>query len=156
MWKISKIIPILKSGKNPTLVSSYRPISLLPQLSKIAEKIIKKRICTFLDVNNIIVKEQFEFREGHCTSDQLARLVNNVTDKFNKIMHSGAVLLDVEKAFHMVWHNGLIYKLIKYNFPSYLIVLINSYLRLRSMKVSYHNRTHIMNLYWQEYRKALP
>ena len=43
-WKVAKIIPIPKSGKNPTLLSSYRPISQLPHLSKIAEKVIKKTV----------------------------------------------------------------------------------------------------------------
>ena len=126
LWKISKVIPVLKSGKNPTLLTSYRPITLLHQLSKVAEKIIKNRICAFLKDNKIITKEQFGFREGDSTTGQLARLVNEVTDKFNKKMHTGEVLLDVEKAFDTVWHNGLIYKLIKYNFPRYLVLLINS------------------------------
>ena len=55
-------------------------------------------------------------------------------------MHTGAVLLDVEKAFDTVWHNGLIYKLIKLEFPNYLIKIVNSYIRLRSMFVSYEGQ----------------
>ncbi|GFX24678.1 hypothetical protein TNCV_3344581 [Trichonephila clavipes] len=48
-WKTAVIIPILKPGKNPKLAESYRPISLLPILSKLAEKIISTRLNAFLE-----------------------------------------------------------------------------------------------------------
>ena len=72
-WKIAKVIPIPKPNKNNCLASSYRPISLLPSLSKVAEKIIKNRIDKFVNNNGIIINEQFEFRSEHSTVDQLAR-----------------------------------------------------------------------------------
>ncbi|GFV12430.1 hypothetical protein TNCV_1792091 [Trichonephila clavipes] len=54
-WKTAVIIPILKPGKNPKLAESYRPISLLPILSKLAEKIISTRLNDFLETENILV-----------------------------------------------------------------------------------------------------
>ncbi|GFW97667.1 hypothetical protein TNCV_685371 [Trichonephila clavipes] len=54
-WKTAVIIPILKPGKNPKLAESYRPISLLPILSKLAEKIISTRLNAFLENENILV-----------------------------------------------------------------------------------------------------
>ena len=71
--------------------------------------------------------------------DQLARLVNDITSNFNKKMHTGALLLDIESAFPTVWHMGIIYKLIMYKFPVYLILLIYSYLEKRSFYVSIDN-----------------
>ncbi|GFT55642.1 RNA-directed DNA polymerase from mobile element jockey [Trichonephila clavipes] len=54
MWKTASVIPILKPGKDPTLPDSFRPISLLPVLSKITEKVIQKRLCQHLNDNDIL------------------------------------------------------------------------------------------------------
>lgn len=144
-WKISKVIPIHKKNKDVTQISSYRPISLLPHLSKIAEKIIKSRIVKFSSSQKILIDEQFGFRVGHSTTDQLARLVNEITSNFNKKLHTGALLLDIESAFPSVWHEGIIYKMIKYNFPGYLIKLICSYLENRSFFVSLNNEKSVLH-----------
>ena len=147
-WKIAKVIPIPKPNKNISLPVSYRPISLLPCLSKVAEKIIKKRLDLFLNKNKILIDEQFGFRREHSTIDQLARFINDITKNFNEKKHTGAIFLDLEKAFDNVWHNGLIYKLIKLNFPIYLILLINSYIRRRQMFVEINGVKSIMhNIY---------
>lgn len=130
-WKISKIVPVYKKKKDVTQIANYRPISLLPTLSKIIEKIIKMRLEAFLEANQILVSEQFGFRRGHSTTDQLARLVNLITVNFNKKMHTGALLMNIESAFPTVWHTGIIFKMIQYNFPRCLIFLIWSYLDKR-------------------------
>ena len=118
-----------------TLPVSYRPISLLPYLSKLSEKIIKSRIDEHINNNKIITEEQFGFRNNHSTVDQLARMVNNITANFNDKKHTGAIFLDLAKAFDNVWHSGLIYKMIKLNFPVNLIFLVNSYLSKREFVV---------------------
>ena len=70
---------------------------------------------------------------------QLARLVNHITTKLNNNKCTGAVFLDIEKAFDTTWHDGLIYKLIGYNFPKYIVYLIMSYLKDRIMYVECNN-----------------
>ena len=70
-WKTGNIIPIYKAGKCSSEPSSYRPISLLPTLSKLSEKIILKRLDKFEEKQKIIVEEQFGFREQHSTVQQL-------------------------------------------------------------------------------------
>lgn len=135
VWKIAKVIPISKKCKDATMINSYRPISLLPHISKIVEKIIKNRMTKFLHRNKLLVDEQFGFRAAHCTTDQLARLVNEITLNFNKKLHTGALLLDIESAFPSVWHAGIIYKLILYKFPVYIVLLICSYLDNRKFFV---------------------
>ncbi|GFU16060.1 RNA-directed DNA polymerase from mobile element jockey [Trichonephila clavipes] len=64
MWKTASVIPILKPGKDPTLPDSFRPISLLPVLSKITEKVIQKRLCQHLNDNDILIPQQHGFRAG--------------------------------------------------------------------------------------------
>lgn len=134
-WKLAKVIPILKPGKDPTKSSSYRPISLLSSLSKVFERSINTRILEHLDEHNVIPEEQFGFRRGHSTVYQLQRVTNNI--KRNKAVSKSTIMafLDIEKAFDSVWHNGLIHKLVFSQIPTYLVKIISSYLNQRSCRV---------------------
>jgi hypothetical protein len=80
--KFSEIKPIYKTG-NKTLISNYRPISLLPVFLKIFEKIIYKRLYDHLTLNNILVKEQFGFRCNTSTEITIYTLVTNVLSSLN-------------------------------------------------------------------------
>lgn len=137
IWKVAKIIPIKKPGKADSIPLNYRPISLLPSLSKLFEKIILSRLKECL--NSKIIDEQFGFREGHSTTHQLNRLTEHISANFNRKKSTGFLMLDVEKAFDTVWHEGLVYKLDKYKTPHYLIQIIRSYLQDRSYVVSLNN-----------------
>ena len=127
-WKKAKILVIPKAGKDLTIASSYRPISLLITMSKAFEAILLRRINIEVHGRNLLRPEQFGFRAGHCTQQQVLRLAEKVTFYFNKGYSTGAVFLDVAKAFDSVWINGLIAKLIDLEFPPNLIKLIHSYL----------------------------
>jgi len=85
--------------------------------------------------------EQFGFRPRHSTSLQLARLVERITRNFGEKKLTGAVFLDVAKAFDTVWIDGLIYKLTLLNFPSYVVHTILSYLRDRTFEASFQTAT---------------
>lgn len=135
-WKLAKIIPILKPGKDPTLPSSYRPISLLSSVSKLFEKIILTRLLNVVDEHQIIMMEQFGFRRGHSTSHQLLRLSNTIKSNKAVAKSTAMALLDVEKAFDNVWHDGLVYKLNNLNVPVYLVKIVQNYLSQRQFKVS--------------------
>ncbi|GFV19493.1 probable RNA-directed DNA polymerase from transposon X-element [Trichonephila clavipes] len=117
LWKTASVIPILKPGKDPTLPDSFRPISLLPVLSKITEKIIQKRLCLHLNDNDILIPQQHGFRAGLSTSHQLLRVVEYIKSGFQDRKSTGVVFLDIQKAFDRVWHVGLLYKLIKIKTP---------------------------------------
>lgn len=138
-WKTAKVIPIHKPGKDPTLPSSYRPISLLSSISKIFERLILDRFMLHVEANSILLPEQFGFRHGHSTSHQLSRVVNIIKNNQRVAKSTAMATLDVEKAFDNVWHAGLIFKLFRFNFPIYLIKIILSYLTLRKFKVSIKN-----------------
>ncbi|GFV35629.1 probable RNA-directed DNA polymerase from transposon X-element [Trichonephila clavipes] len=102
IWKTASVIPILKPGKDPTLPDSFRPISLLPVLSKITEKLIQKRLCQHLNDNDILIPQQHGFRAGLSTSHQLLRVVEYIKTGFRDRKSTGAVFLDIQKAFDRI------------------------------------------------------
>ena len=138
-WKTAIVVPVPKPNKNPTDPCNYRPISLLNTMSKVAEKVILARVDKFNKINNIIKQEQFGFRSGHSTSMQVARIAKDVIDNFNKEKVTAVALLDIEKAFDTVYIDGIVYKLIKYKFPGYLVSILNSYLKDRQFAVKIGN-----------------
>ena len=77
--KIARIIPLFKSGDKQN-VSNYRPISLLPQFSKILEKIFNNRLMNFLNFNNLLYLRQYGFRKNMSTSMAIMELVENITN----------------------------------------------------------------------------
>ncbi|GFW16687.1 probable RNA-directed DNA polymerase from transposon X-element [Trichonephila clavipes] len=140
-WKTAVVVPILKPGKDPTLAESHRHISLLPILSKLAEKIISTRLNDFLEINKILIPEQHGFRPRLSTTHQLLRVVEYIKEGNSMGQCTAAVFLDIQKAFDRVWHTGLLFKLINYNIPTPLILLLNSYISNRSFTVKI-NRTY--------------
>lgn len=138
-WKKSIIIPIHKTGKNKTEPTSYRPISLLPTLSKITEKIIHNRINKIEKQLKIENKNQYGFKEKHSTVHQIIRITNDIIKGFNSQKNTVMAMLDIEKAFDKVWTVGLIYKLIQQKYPGNIIKLIHSYLENRTLRVRVNN-----------------
>ena len=112
-WKTAQIIIFPKPGKEPEYVTSYRPTSLLPILSKVCEKLISKRLNKILIDKNIIPKHQFGFRNKHSTIEQVNRVTNEIRNAFEENKYCAAVFLDVSQAFDKVWLVGVLYKLKK-------------------------------------------
>lgn len=139
-FKVAKVIPILKSGKPPADARSYRPISLLNSIGKILEKIVYTRLTHVIEEKNLLPPVQFGFRKGHSTIHQAMRIKQFIIkNKANK-KSTGMILLDIEKAFDSVWHDGLIFKLTKMKLPTYLIRMINSFIRNRQFAVHVNDR----------------
>lgn len=134
-WKHSQIIVIHKPGKPSSQVSSYRPISLLPTLSKLFEKIIKKRLDSYVNSTSLIPPHQFGFRSHHSTTHQLLRVSEDIIQGFERKCYSTAVFLDVAQAFDRVWHDGLLFKMREFGVPYYLLNIIKSFLLDRSFSV---------------------
>ena len=114
-WKVASVVPIYKNGPRDE-ASNYRPISLLPSISKVLESLINSHIVAHLEQNQLLSPVQFGFRAKRSTCDLLATL----TQKWNDTMDNGGsniiVTLDFSKAFDRVWHEGLLSKL-----PSYFL-----------------------------------
>ena len=135
MWKISQMIFIPKPGKTPLQHINYRPISLLNILGKLFEKIINNRLTTSLQNLNLTNCRQHGFTKGKGTDTATAVLYEIIAvAKANK-SRINLVLRDISKAFDKVWHQGLIYKLIKGNIPNYLIRIVNNYLTGRKAQI---------------------
>jgi hypothetical protein len=134
-WQIGQVIMIPKPGKNPTEVTSYRPISLLPLLSKILEKIILKRLTPILTTNNVIPAHQFGFRQKHGTVQHTHRIHKIYEDLENK-RYCTAAFIDISQEFDKVWHMGLLLKL-KQVLPHPEYTLLRSYLTHRTYQVCY-------------------
>jgi hypothetical protein len=141
VWKHARVISMLKPGKDPALPSSYRPISLLDTIGKLSEKILLARILREVNERGPMRDEQFGFRPRHSTSLQLARLVERITRNSGEKRLTGAVFLDVAKAFDTAWIDGLLYKLTLLNFLSYIVHTISSYLRGRTFEASFQTAT---------------
>lgn len=135
-WKHAIVTPIKKPGKDGQCVSSYRPISLLSNISKILEKIILARLRNFADDNDIIPETQHGFRKKRSTITQLTHVNSLIKSNLNNQITTGLLILDIEKAFDRVWHDGLVYKMSRFNFPKYLIKIIASFISQRSFQVS--------------------
>lgn len=139
-WKESVVIPILKPGKNPAESESYRPISLLSIIAKIAERNLLNKLTDIYEIDKKFQDEQFGFRSGHSTVLLIAKFLQDTLDKMNQRQSTIALALDIKKAFDTVWINGLTYKLLAiHNLPPYIITLLYSYMTNRQFRVRVGN-----------------
>lgn len=136
IWKVAEVIMILKPGKEPTEAKSYRPISLLPVLSKLMEKLLLKRLKILIDQRNLIPDHQFGFREQHSTIDQVHRIASEIEKALENKKVCSAVFLDVAQAFDKVWHGGLEYKLQR-DLPTKYFEILKSYINGRHFRVKH-------------------
>jgi len=125
-WKNSILILIDKLGKPPESPSSYRPISLLPSLSKIFEKVLLKRIYLIINDLNIIPNTQFGFKNKCSTLHQVYKITDIISSSLETKNHFEAVFLDVAQAFDRVWSDGVLYKL--RFLPVLLFLILKSFL----------------------------
>ncbi|CAI6365650.1 unnamed protein product [Macrosiphum euphorbiae] len=132
-WKHATVITIPKPGKDLSNPVSHRQISLLNTMSKVLEKLLLIRLK--IHTSSKIRPDQHGFRTLHSTSTQLLRVIDDISLNLNLRKKTAAILLDVEKAFDKVWHDGLIRKLIDLAVPNDLIAIISSFLADRSFHI---------------------
>ena len=136
--KIAKVIPLYKAG-NSNLMSNYRPISILPTLSKIFEKLIHSRIYQFLEENEVIYNYQFGFRQNHSTIHAVQTAITSVITSLNISYQSMGIFIDFSKAFDTIKHEILLSKLSHYGIRGIALDLICDYLTNRKQFVFYDN-----------------
>ena len=123
--KIAKVIPIYKKG-NHSDPSNYRPISILSNINKIFEKILHKRLYSYLNKFNILYKFQYGFRKGHSTTQALIELTDNIKRGLDDKKYTCGIFIDLCKAFDTVDHNILLSKMHHYGIRGFYI----SYLKV--------------------------
>ena len=107
--KISEVKPLFKKGDS-TLFSNYRPILLLPSISKIFEYVIFKQLITYLNTNNLLCPQQFGFRPAYSTELAALKLVNNIISGLNDYKAIQHLYIDLSKAFDSLDHTILLHK----------------------------------------------
>jgi potassium voltage-gated channel Eag-related subfamily H protein 8 len=107
--KCSRTVPVFKSG-NPTLCDNYRPISLLPTMSKLLEKFISIQLTNHLELNNLLYIHQYGFQKNKSTEQNLIHLTNSIFTALNEKKYCIGLFLDLKKAFDVCSHEILLKK----------------------------------------------
>ncbi len=132
--KIAKIAPAHKKD-DETLFTNYRPISLLPAISKIFEKVIFKQLYDFFQLNKLFYNSQYGFRTEHSTEYAALELIDRVLVEMDKNDMPINIFLDLSKAFDTLDHNILLHKLSYYGVKGIALNLFESYLTNRKQFV---------------------
>jgi hypothetical protein len=110
-WKVVKIILHLNLANPPNEPMSYRPISLLPILSKVYEKLLLHRLFQIIEKRRLLPDHQFGFHQQHSTIHQTHRIVHKINKALETKQYCFTAFLDISQAFNRVWHTGLLHKL---------------------------------------------
>ncbi|PZC74075.1 hypothetical protein B5X24_HaOG208392 [Helicoverpa armigera] len=134
LWRRAIVCPIPKVS-DPVNLKDLRPISILPCLSKILERVVYLQVIEYLEANNILPEFQSGFRKGRGTATALLDVVGNILEARDRGEGSILVLLDFSRAFDAINTNLLLSKLTYYGFDSDAVDWFKSYLTDRSQFV---------------------
>ena len=133
-YKEANVCPVPKKG-DLSIVSNYRPISLLNSESKLFERLVFKYLFNHLQENNLLSSLQSGFIPGDSTINQLTFLYNTFCQALDSGKEVRAVFCDISKAFDRVWHSGLLYKLQAASVTGDVLNWFKSYLSDRKQRV---------------------
>uniref|UniRef100_A0A2A4JM54 Reverse transcriptase domain-containing protein n=1 Tax=Heliothis virescens TaxID=7102 RepID=A0A2A4JM54_HELVI len=137
LWRCAIVRPISKNN-NPVSTKDLRPISILPCLSKILERVVYSQVVSFLEANKILPDLQSGFRQGRGTATALADVVGNILEARDRGEGTILALLDFSRAFDAINTNLLLSKLAFYGFGHDAVEWFRSYLSDRSQFVELH------------------
>ena len=137
-FKTSKVIPIYKKGDKANL-NNYRPISMLPTISKIFERVIHMQLYAYFCENNLLCEQQYGFRSKHSTELAAIKLVDYLLKQMDANQIPGAIYLDLSKAFDTLNFDILLSKLKFYGVVGTPLKLLDNYLRNRHQFVEFKN-----------------
>lgn len=134
-WKESIIVPIRKPGKDPRIPSSYRPIALTSQMGKTLERMVNDRMVFFLESRGLIHNYQSGFRKGRSTMDPIIALEDAVRRAQVNKESVAAVYFDIERAYDMLWREGLLIKLSQLGVRGRIWAWVKAFLSERKITV---------------------
>ena len=126
LWKEANVTPIFKKD-DPSVVSNYRPISLLSAVGKVLEKVVHEHLFNYIRDHEILSALQSGFISGDSTVNQLVDIYNTFCKSLDEGKEVRAVFCDISKAFDRVWHRGLLFKL-EFWFPIDMVQELFSWL----------------------------
>lgn len=138
--KLARVCIIHKGG-TLTNLNNYRPISVLPLFSKIAEKVINTRFSKYFLYNNIITSCQYGFQKGKSTETALLCIKNKIISNIENRLYTLGIFLDFRKAFDSIKHDILLGKLQRYGIRGLALELIKNYLSARRQFTSLNGFT---------------
>ena len=106
-WKVAKVIPLYKSGSLAE-IDNYRPISILPTLSKILERIVYKQLMAHLERHNLLFEYQFGFRQNRSTELAVTYFTDLIRKEVDSGKATGAVFIDLSNTFDTISHSVLL------------------------------------------------
>ena len=133
--KIAKLKPLYKKGSKTDL-KNYCPVSLLPLVSKVIEKVIQNQTKIFLNKNKILYKYQSGFQKSFSMNPCLTLLTDKINKGFESGKYTGLILIDLQKAFDTIDHEILLKKIGCIGFSENVISWFESYLSGRTFKVN--------------------
>ena len=136
--KLANVLPLFKTG-DPMLFNNYRPVSLLCVLSKVFEKVMYTRLLHFLELHNILIKNQFGFRKFHSSYMALMVMMNDISKALDDGDSVIGIFLDFSKASDTVNHRILLDKLFHYGVRGNALNWFESYLSDRRQYVTYND-----------------
>lgn len=146
--KTAVVIPLCKGGDSED-PNNFRPISMLSTLSKIIEKVVKKRVLAFLYDNNLLTNCQFGFQKAKGTNDAIFSFLEHVYTYLNNGEVAAAVFCDFSKAFDCVNHELLMQKLDRYGFRGVCNDWFRSYISDRKQLVRSNEKlSHAKDILW--------
>ena len=134
IMKLAEVVPLYKN-KEHYLESNYRPISLLTTISKILEKIMYRRVYSFLQDTGQIYSSQYGFRANHSCEHVVGQAVSSIVKGLENRHYVACVLLDLSKAFDTIDHKILLKKLELYGVRGIALNWFGSYLSNRKLRV---------------------
>ncbi len=134
--KVAKVSPIFKTGDR-TDPGNYRPISVLPTISKIYERIVHSQLVSYLEKYSLLSNSQFGFRKHHSTETCILSMLDKIYRNLDQGKLGGVVFLDLKKAFDTVNHSILLRKLSSIGVSPHSLLWFQSYLykRVQSTKI---------------------
>ena len=140
-FKTALIRPLLKkSSLDQEILKNYRPVSNLPFLSKLLERIVLSRILPFLQTNNILDHHQSAYRSNHSIETALLKVENDILSAMDQGRLVALILLDLSAAFDTVDHCFLIKRLQQLGFDGTVLQWFTSYLLNRTQSVQIHDK----------------
>lgn len=133
--KKTRVCPLFKGKGDKGLITNYRPITIVPTMSKVVESLVSSAIMNHMETNNLLTDVQYAYRKGRSTTSAALQLINEIIQTLDSKLKVAAIFLDLSKAFDSIDHQLLIHKVKMYGIKGVELQLLESFLKNREQIV---------------------